>query len=125
MRTQRFRYLVVFVAAMFIANSAVASVSASVAGLGRMAALAAMHVHPAAERVDHAAHVDIHCIAQCIQSYRDPKRQFANNGLTVAPKPASPDRGLSVRAEPTAARITWAPMVAGPKLSILFGNLRN
>ncbi len=90
-----------------------------------MAALAAMHVHPATERVDHAAHVDIHCIAQCIQSYRESKRSFANNGLAIAPIPAAPSAALTIRTELTDARIAWPPNVLGPKLSILFGNLRN
>lgn len=90
-----------------------------------MAALAAMHVHPAAERVDHAAHVDTHCIAQCIRSYRESKRPLANNGLAIAPIPAAPGPALTIRTELTDARIVRLPNVPGPKLSILFGNLRN
>jgi len=90
-----------------------------------MAALAAMHVHPATQPVVHAAHVDSHCIAQCVQSYRESKRPFANNGLAIAPILAAPGPALTIRTELTDARISPFPNVPGPKLSILFGNLRN
>lgn len=125
MRRGAFRYLIAFVAAMFIANNAVASLSASLTSLGRLGALAAMHIHPATERLEHAAHIDAHCVAQCIQSYRDPTQELAANGLAIAPVPTSPGPGLSVKTGPTAARIAWAPEFSGPKLFILFGNLRN
>lgn len=125
MRTKRFRCLIVFVAAMSIANNAVASVSASFASLGRLAAVAAMHVYPATERPAHAAPIDAHCITQCIQSYREPTHQIANNGLTIAPIPVSPGPGLWVVTETTRPRFARAPELAGPRLPILFGNLRN
>jgi hypothetical protein len=90
-----------------------------------MGAAVVTHVHPALERLDHAAHFDAHCIRQCVRSYRDPTQQFADNGLAIAPIPASPGPGLSVRTEPAGPRIAWAPAIVGPKLSILFCNLRN
>ncbi|MDH3286611.1 MAG: hypothetical protein OEP48_02630 [Betaproteobacteria bacterium] len=125
MRKKRFRYLITFVAAMFIANNAGASVSACIAGLGNMVAMAAAQSHPTAMgHPEHVANGDALCLTQCVQSYRDPTQELAANDLNIIPIPAFSGPCLSVRTEPTRARIAWAPKVAGPKLFILFGNLR-
>ena len=111
---------------MFIANNAGASVSACIAGLGNMVAMAAAQSHPAAMgHPEHVANSDAPCITQCVQSYRDPTQELATNGLDIAPLPVSPSTCLSVTTEPIRARIAWAPKVVGPKLFILFRNLRN
>lgn len=126
MRKRRFRYLITFVAAMFIANNAAASVYACIAGLGSMAAVAATQVHPTGMgHLEQAAGTDALCLTECVQSYRDPAQELATNGLDIAPLPAFPRTCLSVTTEPARARIAWAPKAVGPKLFILFRNLRN
>jgi hypothetical protein len=126
MRAKRVRYLITFVAAMFIANHAAAGMYASFASVGNMLGMAATQSHAAAMgHPEHLANADALCLAQCIQSYRDPVQALAANGLDGVVVPAISGPCLSVRTEPVKARIAWAPKFAGPKLSILFCNLRN
>lgn len=111
---------------MFIANNAGASVSACIAGLGSMVAVAATQGHTTGMgHLEQAAGTDGLCLTECVQSYRDPAQELAANGLDIISIPAFSGPSLSVRFEPTRARIAWAPKAAGPKLFILFRNLRN
>ena len=126
MRKRRFRYLIAFVAAMFIANNAAASVYACLAGLGSVVAIATTQSHPAAmAHMEHAADADALCLTQCIQSYRESAQEFAANGWDNVSLPVAPDPPPALRAEPTRTRIVWAPKATAPKLFLLFGNLRN
>ncbi len=126
MKTRRFRYLITFVAAIFIANNAAASVYACLAGLGSMVAVATTQSHPAAMgHLEHAADADALCLTQCIQSYRDSAQDFAANAPDIVSLPVLPSPSPALRTEPTRARIAWAPRATAPKLFLLFGNLRN
>ena len=125
MRARRFRYLITFVAAMFIANNAAASVYACLAGLGDMAALATTQAHSAMGHQEQAAGTDALCLTQCAQSYRNPVQEFAAAGSDFVSIPALSGPCLSVKTEPTPTRIAWVPPAAGPKLFLLFSNLRN
>ena len=126
MRSRRFRYLIAFVAAMFIANNAAASIYACLTGLGSVVAVAATQSHsPAMGHMEHAGKADALCLTQCIQSYRDSAQEFAANGSDIVSLPVPPGRTPALRTEPTRARIAWAPRATAPKLFLLFGNLRN
>ena len=126
MRTRRFRYLITFVTAMFIANQAVGSVYASVASLGNMLGMASSESHAAAMgHAEHLANADALCLRQCVESYRDQAQALTANGLDKIPMPAASGPSLSVRIEPATNPIKWAQKAVGPKPSILFCNLRN
>ena len=126
MKSRRFRYLIVFVAAMFITNNAVASVSACLAGLGSVVAAAAMQSNPAATgHAKHAADADSLCLTQCIGSYRDSAQVFAANGSDIVALPLPPGPSLALTIEPASARVALAPGAPVSRLFLLFGNLRN
>lgn len=125
MRKRRFRYLITFVAAMFFANNVGAAAYACLAGLGSLVSVAAPQLELAgAGHLEHAADADALCLTQCVKSYRDPAQELAANSLDIVSIPALSGPCLSVRFEPARARIAWAPKATGPKLFILFGNLR-
>jgi len=126
MRTRRFRYLITFVAAMFIANNAAASIYACLTGLGTVVAVAATQSHPATMgHMEHVANADALCLTQCIQSYRDSAQEFAANDWDIVSLPVAPDPSPALRTKPVRARIARAPTATGPKLFLLFGRLRN
>lgn len=126
MRSRRFRYLIAFVAAMFIANNAAASIYACLTGLGSVVVVAATQSHsPAMGHMEHAGKADALCLTQCIQSYRDSAQEFAANGSDIVSLPVPPGPTPALRTEPARARIAWAPRATAPKLFLLFGNLRN
>jgi len=126
MRSRRYRYLVTFVVAMFIANNATASIYACLTGLGTVVAVAATESHaPGMGHLEHAGKADALCLTQCIQSYRDSAQEFAVNGSDIASLPVPSGPSFALRTEPARAPIAWAPGTAAPKLFLLFGNLRN
>jgi hypothetical protein len=126
MKKRRFRHLITFVAAMFLANNVGAAAYACLVGLGSLVSVAAPQLDPAgAGHLEHVAGADAPCLTQCVQNYRDPTQELAANGLDIVSLPAPSGPCLAVRTEPTPARVAWAPKAAGPKLFILFRNLRN
>jgi len=126
MRSRRFRYLIMFVAAMFIANNAAASIYACLTGLGTVVGVATTQSYPAAMgHMEHAGKADALCLTQCIQSYRDSAQEFAAHGSDIVSLPVPPGPSPALRTEPARARIAWAPGAPAPKLFLLFGNLRN
>lgn len=111
---------------MFFTNNVGAAAYACLAGLGSLVSVAAPQLDLAgAGHLEHVADADALCLTECVKSYRDPTQELAANGLDIVPIPAFSGPCLSVRYEPTRTRIAWAPKAAGPKLFILFGNLRN
>jgi len=126
MKTRRFRHLITFVAAMFLANNVAAAAYACIAGLGSLAPVTAPGLESTgAGHLERAADADPLCITQCARSDRDPAQPFAANGSGPVPTPLASGPCLSVTIEPTRSRIAWAPKVPGPPLPILFCNLRN
>ena len=125
MKPARIRYLVLFFAAMFLANNALAAaracmlVPAAPEHTAIQVLVAGCDEHSCPE-ADSAAN----CIAQCTQSYKNDEQKvsFDTPAFSNAP-PVSPHRDW-LPAEPGTLVIASVAPVVGPPLIILFGNLR-
>src|SRR3990172_65191 len=126
MRLGRMRYLLVFFAAMFLANNAVASARACMVQL-------AADEHTAIRILDSSDNENLcpeadnsaaNCLAHCTQSYKsDQQNLFFDATAIVFAPPLSLHRAW-IPIEPRPLVIASAPPVVGPSLTILFGNLR-
>ena len=119
------RYLVIFFAALFLANNAVAAARAYAMVLATQEHFAIQAlVADCDEHSCPAADSSANCIAQCTQSYKNDEQKvsFDIPAFSIA-APVPPHR-LWLPAEPGTLVIAPVPPVLGPPLIILFGNLR-
>ena len=125
MRPGRIRYLIVFFAAMFLANNAVASARACTVGPAAQEHTAIQvldssgdgHLCPDAGSADDS-------VAHCTQSYKSDQQNFSFDVPAVVFAPPLSVHRAWVPIEPRRLVIASAPPVVGPPLTILFGNLR-
>jgi hypothetical protein len=120
------RYLTFFLAAMFFASNAVATVRACVADLaeqGHMAvrALDAEGDEHLCPQSDDAAR----CLTHCTQSYKNGEQTFSADVHVVALAPFLAILHVSFQAKPKLVVVASAPPIVGPPLTILFRNFRN
>ncbi|MHB8666019.1 MAG: hypothetical protein ACYC7B_00670 [Burkholderiales bacterium] len=119
-------YLTVFVAVMFFASNAAASVRACVVSVTAQqhAAVPALdvegHAHPCSQSDDAAG-----CLTHCVQYYKSGGQQLAADVPVPVPAPAPAVFHASVRANPTRVVVALAAPVVGPPPTLLFGNFRN
>lgn len=125
MKLRRMRYLVVFLAMMFLANGVAAAARACIVELGgeEHAALqsdgagATEHLCPLSGDAGH-------CLAHCTQSYKGEEQKLWIDvpGFVLTPAASAP----RVWFQPEAAvpPLAFTPPVVGPPLTILFRNFR-
>ena len=126
MRSKRIRYLITFVAAMFLANNVAVAARVFISGLSAQDMVAVQALD--ATGVGHPMPVDDDmdlCLRHCVQSYKSHEQELATNAFKVAFLPAMFVPYFSVKIKPAASVVALAPQAAGPPLTILFGNLRN
>jgi len=121
----RIRYLITFVAAMFLANNVAAAVRVSTAG-AQGQDMAAAHKPDAAGtgHVEFVADDEAACLRHCVQAYKSPGQKFATTGSKVVfvSLRSVPYRSSGIKR--SAPAVALAPQAIGPPLIILFGNLR-
>ena len=120
------RFLLTFVAIMFLADNVAAAAPAFIAGLSgqdsvvvqALDATGAGHWRPVAD--DQTS-----CLTHCVQISQNPEQELATNAFkgAVSPAPAAPC--FPVEIKPAAPVVALARQAAGPPLTILFHNLRN
>ena len=119
------RLLIVFVAAMFLANSVAYGARVCIAELAGLQHEAVSP--PAAAEIEHqcpSADDAGLCLAHCTQGFKsDQRASLEIPGLVVAPVLFLPY--ASFEARPTIPQVAFAPRLLGPPLTILFRNLRN
>lgn len=121
----RIRYLITFVAAMFLANNVAAAVRVSIAGPQGQDMAAAQK--PGATGIGHVEFVaddEAVCFRHCAQAHKKPEQEFATNGSKVVfiSLRFVPYRSVGIKRTTTA--VALAPQAIGPPLIVLFGNLR-
>jgi len=120
------RFLLTFVAAMFLANNVAVAARAFITGLSGHDIVAVRALE--ATGVGHLKPVDDDqdlCLAHCAQSYQNHEQELATNAFKVAFLPALFVPCFSVEIKPASSVVALAPQAAGPPLTILFHNLRN
>ena len=125
MRPGRIRYSIVFFAAMFLANNAVASARACTVGLAAQEHTAIQvldssgdgHLCPDAGSADDS-------IAHCTQSYKSDVQNLSFDTPAPAVAPPLLLHRVGGPVGPRRPVIASAPPIVGPPLTILFGNLR-
>lgn len=126
MKSRRFRYLIAFVAAMFLANNvAVAARACAEVLKGQNPDMAQPFSAADARHVSSAAGDETPCVTQCAQGYKNPEQKLAPNVAEFVSLPIHLVPYFSVEIKPTAAVLALAPRAFGPPLTILFRNLRN
>ncbi len=120
------RYLIYFLAAMFIASNAAAAARACVVNL-------AGQEHAAVRALD--AEGDEHlcpqsddasrCLRHCTQSYKSDQQQFSADVPVFLSAPALAVFQAPIQAQSRLVVVALAPPIVGPPLTILFGNFRN
>jgi hypothetical protein len=126
MKSGRLRFLLTFVAAMFLANNVAVAARAFITGLSgqdiaavqRLDATGVGHLKPVDD--DHAL-----CITHCAQSDQNHEQELATNAFKVAFLPPLFVPNFPVEIKPAASVVALAPQAAGPPLTILFRNFRN
>ena len=119
------RYLLVFFAAMFLANNAAAVARACVVQLAAQGHAAILILDSSADgHLCPEAEGAANYLAHCAQSYKgeEQKSFFDAPAIAITP-PLSPHR-VWFTGGPRPLVIAPAPPVVGPPLTILFGNLR-
>ncbi len=127
MKPVRIRYLLVFFAAMFLANNAVASVRAC------MVQFTAQE-HTAIRVLDSSSDTNLcpeadsetNCLVHCTKSFKGDEQKVSFDvppATALAPPPTLHRVWFPVA--PRRLVYASAPPVAGPPLTILFRNLRN
>lgn len=124
MRPGRIRFLLVFFAAVFLANNAVAAARACIVEL-------AGPEHGAIQLADAAGHEHLcplsddaaRCLTHCTQSYKNDEQKFWTDVPGVVFASAPTFLRVWVHPEPVVTLIGSVPPI-GPPLTILFGNLR-
>ena len=118
--------MAVFFVVMFLANNAVASSRACMVQL-------AAEEHTAIQVLDssgnenlcpEADNVAANCLAHCTQSYKSDQQNFSFDVPAVVFAPPLSLHRAWVPIEPRRLVSASAPLVVGPPLTILFGNLR-
>lgn len=126
MKLARLRYLVVFFAALFVMNNALAVARACMVELAAPEHTAIRvlnssgdeHVCPES---DNAAN----CLTHCTQSYKGEQQRLSFDAPTMAAAPPLSLPRIWFQAEPSRLVLASAAPVVGPPLTILFHNLRN
>ena len=121
----RIRYLITFVAAMFLANNVAAAVRVPVAGpQGQDMAASQKPGATGIKHVEFVADDEAACFKHCVQAYKNPGQKFATTGSKVVftSLRSIPYRSAGIKRTTTA--VALAPQAIGPPLIILFGNLR-
>lgn len=125
MKTGRIRYLLVFFAALLLANHALASARACMAQLAAQERTAILA--PDCGGVEHScpeARIAADCLAHCTPSYKsDEQRPLSDFPASAIAPPSIPNQGEFLPVP--GWRVTApAPPVVGPPLTIRFRNLR-
>lgn len=126
MKLARLRYLVVFFAALFVVNNAMAAARACMVELAAPEHTAIRvlnssgdeHVCPEA---DNAAN----CLTHCTQSYKGDQQRLSFDAPTIAFAPPPSVHRVWFQAELDRHVLASAAPVVGPPLTILYLNLRN
>lgn len=126
MKLARIRYLVVFFAAMFLANNAVASSRACMVQMA-VQEHAAIQVLEAGGDKNLCPEADgaANCLAHCTQSYKSEQQNLSFDVPAIAVAPPLSLHRARFAVEPRRLVIASAQPVVGPPLTILFRNLRN
>ncbi len=126
MRSKRIRFLLIFVAAMFLANNVAVAARSFITGLSGQDSVVVQALD--ATGVGYLQPVDDDqalCLTHCAQSYQNHEQELATNAFKVAFLPALFVPYFSVEIKPAASVVALTPQAAGPPLTILFRNLRN
>ena len=126
MKLARIRYLVVFFAAMFFANNALAIARACMVELAAPEHTAIRMLNSGGdEHVCPEADSAANCLAHCTQSYKGEQQRLSFDAPTIAIAPPLSLHRVWFQAEPRRLVMASAIPVVGPPLTILFRNLRN
>ncbi len=120
------RFLLTFVAAIFLANNVAVAARAFITGLSGQHGVVVQA--PDATGVGQLKPVNDDadlCLTHCAQSYQNHEQDLATNAFKVAFLPALFVRNSPVAIKPAASVAALAPRAAGPPLTILFRNFRN
>lgn len=126
MSVRRIRYVIAFVTAVFLANSAAVAAWAFIGGLSAHS-MVSVQAHDTTG-VGPLMSVDEDmdpCITHCAQNYKNPQHELATNAFKVAFPPAMFVAYFLAKIRVSASLVALAPQAAGPALIILFCNLRN
>ena len=126
MKQARIRYLLIFFAALFLANNAMAAARACMVQLPA-------HQNSAIQVVDSGGDAPLcpeadttsHYLVNCAQSYNSDVQSFSFDTSAVAIAPPPPPHRIWFPAEPGLLVLALAQPVFARPLTILFGNLRN
>lgn len=125
MRPGRIRYLIVFFAAMFLANNAMASARACMVQLAAQEHTAIRSFNSGGdEHLCPEADSAANCLAHCTQSYKSDEQRYFFDAPAVAVAPPLLLHRAWFPVGPRRLVIASAPTVVGTPLTILFGNLR-
>jgi hypothetical protein len=125
MRPARIRYLIVFFAAMFLANTAVASARACMVQLAAQEHTSIRSLDSSGdEHLCPEADSAANCLTHCTQSYKSDQQNLSFDAPAIAFAPPPLVHRAWVPIEPRRLVLASAPPVVGPPLTILFGNLR-
>ena len=126
MRPRRIRYLLVFFAAMFLVNNAVASARACMVTLAaeEHTAIRVLDTGSGENLCPEADDAAANCLAHCTQSYKSDQQNFSFDVPAVVSAPPLSLYRAWIPIEPRRLVIASAQPVVGPPLTILFGNLR-
>ena len=120
------RFLLTFVAMMFLADSVAAAAPALITGLSGQDRVAVQALDAAgAGHMSPVADDQTSCLTHCVQISQNHEQELATDAFkgVVSPAPSAPC--FPVEIKPAAAVVALAPQAAGPPLTILFHNLRN
>ena len=118
------QYLVVFFAAMFLANNAVAGARACMVALAAEEHTAIQALDSGGEHLCPEADSAANCLTHCTQSYKSDQQNLSFDAPAIAVAPPFSLHRAWVPIEPRRLVIASAPPIVGPPLTILFGNLR-
>lgn len=126
MRTRRIRYLIAFVATMFLANNVVAAAYACITALNgaNLAAIRALDARQVTHSEPASADAES-CLTHCAQGDEIQQQDLAAAVHAPASVPGLPAAHLTASIKPVAPLVALAPRIIGPPLTILFHNFRN
>jgi len=124
MRSKKIRYLITFLAAMFVANNVAAAASACIAAVKGQNSVAVQIL----ESVKHAEQGPVDgesCLTHCAQGEVIQQPDFAAAVYSAVSLPPPSYERIALENKPVAAVLSLAPPVIGPPFTILFHNFRN
>lgn len=123
MKLRRMRYLVVFLAMMFLANGVAAAARPCIVELSGQEH-AALRSEGAAEHLCPLSGDAARCLAHCTQSHKGEEQKLWIDVSGLVPTPAASAPRVWFQPEAAVPPLGLAPRVVGPPLTILFRNFR-